>query len=75
MPTEEQRHAFMVGWYRSRHQINYATKVHADKACRAGRVEAFIQGWLIQQLLCVLFEGDVDLNAQDMGLPFKFDHL
>jgi hypothetical protein len=72
MPTEAQQRAFMVGWYRSRHTVNLATRLQARKAQNDGCLEQFIQGWLIQQLLCVMFEGSGSLRKQDMGLPARF---
>jgi hypothetical protein len=71
-PTEAQQHAFMMGWYRSRHSVNHATRRQARKAEKNGCLDQFIQGWLIQQLLCVMFEGDLSLRKQDMGLSSRF---
>jgi hypothetical protein len=72
--SKDQEHFFMIGWYRSRHEINHATRRQMRKAEKSGSLKEFWIGWSIQQLLCVLFEGNPNLDAKvnDMGLPMAF---
>jgi hypothetical protein len=73
MPSDNQQLAFRVGWYRSRHSVNHATRRQAIAAEANGYLDEFLQGWLIQQFLCVMFAGDPSLQRQGMGLPSRFD--
>ena len=72
MPSESQQHAFMMGWYRSRHSVNHATRRQARKAEVNGCLDEFLMGWLTQQLFCIMFYGHPSLRRQDMGLPSRF---